>query len=396
MRRLFHILAAVISIALILSSCSEEDSGILEEQYNPPQVESISIPENMAFGLDEYKIFRVIITGEAQGSEVFCTIISGGQSAADFQLYDDAGYNVIVDYPEYLSENSGDVVANDGIFTRRVNSLFADNNAVYDVVFTVVDANSDTIYYNDNSPLTINVYENAPPSLTIPNLPAVLDSTTLPHSLQTTVIDPQGREDIDSVYCELFQNLLPIGRTFSLQDPEMDSIFTYYIDSTFAAGLSGDYQFVFKAVDILGAVSPPIEMTASIANYSPYLNNPAISPDSIIILPEIGEITEVVITVSAGDYQGLGDIDTVTMDIERPSGLMSYDYPMADNGLPFDTTKLLLGYYGDETAGDGVFTTTKLYNNQAETGFHTFYIKAVDKVGNEAEPVSVILEIIQE
>ena len=364
------------------------------EPPDPPQVTDVSAPDKMALGVADFKTFQVIISGESEGVEVNCSIYYEENEIAAFQLLDDAGYTNFTVIPDYLFYNSGDVVAGDGIFTRWVNSLFTDSSSQFEVIFTVLNSDSLAIFQQSDE---LQVYMNSSPEMSAPNLPAVLDSVSLPLSLEALVTDPDGREDIDSVYFRLFEGTIPQNLLYKMEDPEMDSIFTYYMDSTFAAGLMGEYTFVFKAVDILGAESDSLGLTAVIENYPPTLSNPATIPDSSITIPvDTSEIIELKITVEVGDPQGLGDIATVWIDIERPTGVWIYDYPMADNGLPFDIDSLYLDYLGDETAGDGTYTTTRLYTYEADPGVHIFHFRAQDLVGNQAIAVSDSLELVQE
>lgn len=381
-------------IFVILFACSEEEEGLLIEPPDPPQVTDVSAPDKMALGVADFKTFQVIISGESEGVEVNCSIYYEENEIAAFQLLDDAGYTNFTVIPDYLFYNSGDVVAGDGIFTRWVNSLFTDSSSQFEVIFTVLNSDSLAIFQQSDE---LQVYMNSSPEMSAPNLPAVLDSVSLPLSLEALVTDPDGREDIDSVYFRLFEGTIPQNLLYKMEDPEMDSIFTYYMDSTFAAGLMGEYTFVFKAVDILGAESDSLGLTAVIENYPPTLSNPATIPDSSITIPvDTSEIIELKITVEVGDPQGLGDIATVWIDIERPTGVWIYDYPMADNGLPFDIDSLYLDYLGDETAGDGTYTTTRLYTYEADPGVHIFHFRAQDLVGNQAIAVSDSLELVQE
>ena len=389
------ILALTFSIFIL--SCSEEEEGIVEV-YEQPQLESIVLPDKMALDSEYMHIFQAVISGDFGEVEVRCSLLDdGGFELGEFRLLDDAGAFEIIGEPEFVSTTSGDVVAGDGVFTRKVNALFAEAEGFYTAYFTIATVDSDTIAVEDYG---IQVYFNQPPELSQPNLPPLLESGFAPFNLEISVSDPQGYSDIVSVKFEL----LPLGMEYEMYDPEMDGIFTYYMEPSLAAGVfPGDYIFRFTAVDSIGETSVPLDVEVYIENEPPSLANAAleaesistdpVSGDSILTAPEPGDTIYVRVMVNAADHQTLADIDSVFINYERPTGVWTMGYPMADNGLEWDLEQYLEGlpFLGDETAGDGVFTFTKPYTSEVDTGLHRLHFHCLDRANQPGDSISINL-----
>jgi hypothetical protein len=217
------------------------------------------------------------------------------------------------------------------------------------------------------------------------------------------VTDEQGRGDIVEVKFELFAGGFSLGLNYYLTDPDLDSIFTFYFEPAFSAGIAtGNYTFRFSAQDSLNAISYLPDDTVFIENTPPLLTDGLTDPDSVITIPDPGDTATVLVTVNVSDLQTLADIEEVFINYQRPdylpdSLIWTFGYPMADNGLPWDLDNYLQGlpYLGDEVAGDGIFTFTKLYTSEADTGLHYFHFHCLDKTGHTADSISVELLLVK-
>lgn len=378
---------------LFLISCDKED-GIINPPGEYPQVQSTAASGKMSLNSDYHHLFQVVVTGRFEGGKVECSLTDSAQVfLGAFSLHDDAGAYSIADDSSFASERSYDVAAGDGIFTRRVNSMFTAYQGYFRARFTVVSAASDTLEADDG---IIHVYENQPPALNEPNLPDTLFSGFSARSMDMLVTDPQGRGDISAVWFEIWAGGSPLGKIYNLGDPDFDSVYTYYLEPSIAAGLpGGDYVFRFTARDSLEA-EDSLEKPVYLENGYPAIAQAATDPDSELTIPDTLEIARVKVTAAVSDPQGLGDIDTVFFNYERPAGVWD-TYIMVDNGLPFDIDEYVINpytqYQGDSAAGDGIFTGMKLYNFQVDTGLHRFHIQCSDKVSQAADSVTVELWI---
>jgi hypothetical protein len=397
---------SLIIISLLILSCWQKEEGEIEPEIMPPQLESVTAPNNMALNSSYFHTFRAEMTGDFSGVTVKCALIydytdSGAEDTVGiFSLKDDANAFVISGDPAFASATSGDVVAGDGIFMRQVNSLFTQNEGDFIASFFAFTADSDT-FAIENRPL--QVYENLPPQLSTPNLPDTLYSGFSTFNLELLVTDPQGYSDIVQVKFEI----LMTAQDYLMEDPEHDSIFTFYMEPSFSAGkYPGQYIFQFTASDSIGEVSLPLNLTVYIENGFPTLTNPALdcpsistypeTSDSVLTIPDPGDTLEVKVTVEVTDPQTLIDIDEVYINYQRPTGVWTMGYPMADNGLPWNLDLYNAGYLylGDENAGDGIYTFTKLYTSSADTGLHTFHFHCLDQVNQPADSIAINLRLI--
>jgi hypothetical protein len=354
----------------------------------------------MALNSNYFHRFEVEVTGDIVGLSVKCVVEAGTSPWAQFSLLDDANYNPITGDPDFASPYSGDVVAGDGIFTRGVNSNFAvlgeDN---YTFRFYLINSDFDTLADQTS---VVEVYSNDSPIIEVPPvLPSQLLSGFTPFDIEMTVSDPQGYQDIVQVKFTIF----PGGSEFLMQDPEGDSVFTYHLEPEIAEGLySGNYNFQFQAMDSLMSSAyyndstyiengPPILL-------SPALHNEDITFDSLtgdysLAIPEGEEIAEVKVTIQISEPQGLGDVDEVFANYERPTGIWTFNYTMLDNGLPVNLDSLDQGYLGDEIANDSVFTFTKFYTATVDPGLHKFHFHCFDKTQQSADSITVNLMLLQ-
>jgi len=381
-------------------SCEVEDSGPVMPPQEPTQIEYIVLPDNIVLNSDYFHTFQVALSGAAFEGDVLCEIKdSDDNSLSLFSLYDDANAYLIENTPAYVSETSGDVVAGDGIYTRKLNSLFTDSEGAYTAIFKVLSSDTSV---NLTTESIFNIYENQPPIIyPLDSTITTLESGFNPFDLNIRVEDPQGWEDIVEVKFELIKSGFPLNLEYVLSDPDMDSVFTYNMQPSFAIGLeTGDYEFRFSAEDSLNEMSYLPDIPVFIENGVPILSDGAIDSGEVILLPDPGDTTEVKVTVAVFDPQTLGDIDSVYINYERPEYVpfeirWTFGYPMADNGLDWDFELYLEGlpYLGDETPGDGIFTFTKLYTSTADTGLHKFHFHCVDLADNIADSITVELRI---
>lgn len=391
---------AMFSLAFIIVSCGLDEKSYLEP-VSPPHIVSISLPANMALNSTYRHTFSAALSGQIADIQVRCIFIaSDGDTAGIFLLYDDANASSIDDGLSYTSETSGDVAAGDGIFTRKVDSGFTSVEDHFTAFIQIIDMEDHVLELSQSD---IFVYENNPPQMTPPVLPDTLYSGFSPFDVEVTVSDPQGLSDIVQV-----QFSIPLmGVDYPMTDSNNDGVYSYSMNPVFAVGkYPGLYQFHFYALDSIGASSAVHTPIIYIENEPPVFSSPALigefittynsTPDSALSVPDPGDTVEVEVTVVISDEQTLLDIDNAYINYLRPTGVWTYGYPLADNGLPWNLDEYLAGNLtlGDDTAGDGIYTFTKLYTSTADPGLHTFYFHCVDKVQQEADSIAINLWLI--
>jgi hypothetical protein len=153
----------------------------------------------------------------------------------------------------------------------------------------------------------------------------------------------------------------------------------------------------FRAVDLLDQQSELFEKEIFFENNPPLLGE-VIVPDSVA-KPSEG-VTLVLMTIEVNDPQSLLDIDLVGFTSRTPDSSFANNgnpIPMVDNGLAFYPGQMQA--YGDQVAGDGVFSFTLPVYADAEAaqwdaqgrpvqeGWYVFTFHAEDKVGNGSDEI---------
>ncbi len=110
------------------------------------------------------------------------------------------------------------------------------------------------------------------------------------------------------------------------------------------------------------------------ANIAPVISN-------LILQDRVGRDTSFIFTLTANDSNGLNDIDVVYFELYRPDSTLVEDPPNSGN------TKLLMHddgdseHYGDNVAGDGIYSFKNSFSNTASTGTWRFVFNAKDRGG---------------
>ena len=160
-----------------------------------------------------------------EGRELMCQIRGEGVST-HFRLYDDGGRGRWYDAAGFADTISGDRTAGNGIFTRRVSSLFAVNEGSYQFSFALSG-----LPPPDTLKASINVRENFEPHVISVEFPDSVYSGEF-REFSTVVGDSNGQWDIYEVtlICGIYHNL------FHSMSTEDDSLWIFN-EPSIAAGL---------------------------------------------------------------------------------------------------------------------------------------------------------------
>jgi hypothetical protein len=259
---------------------------------------------------------------------------------------------------------------------------------------------------------------NEPPVLSSLVLP---DSAIIPTGQDSTIVkivvmasDSQGRGDIVSVTGTL---KLPDGSlylNFSLYDDggvvarppfnitsgdsaANDGRFT--IRLVFVKKTVGNYMLQLQAKDLAQALSNVVTKTFYVRNalnHSPVLSN-LVMQDTVHI-PPIGDTTFVKITLAASDSEGLGDIASVTLSSQKPSGASAGQFNLYDDGgsglyLQFGAAFAS----GDLIASDGIYTIIIPLTTTPDPlpTYRDFSFKATDRTGDFSNVITRRIYIVQ-
>lgn len=395
--RIFALLLLSVSL-LVLAGCSQNnDGGSPVNSSGPIEVQWQSALPNLVYQSTGYYPVRVVVNGvnPEEIDSVHAVISdSNGTYNSLFRLYDDAGAFQHNDALDYCSPYSGDLVAKNGVYSRQVNSRFAQQPGFY---FLSVAAfwNGETAFSRFD---TVAVFPSMQPQLSNVILPDSLLSGFAPLQIRVQAIDPDPPES-DSIVSVEMQLYTPTGLPADTPIALVKAGGGYYsteIASDFAAGRpTGNYIFAFRARDSYNVSSDSLGKVVFLQNLPPGLSDPEYP--HTLALPINPPYRELLITIKSWDEQTTADLKSVYLYSRKPDGSMANNglpIPMTDNGLPFDPVRWNQGYLGDLVAGDSIFSTTAVLYDTSQTGTYTFTFMAEDFAGNSSTPYIDSLEVI--
>ncbi len=361
----------------IIAGCSRE---LPQEPVDNsvPEIEPKQIPEVINPG-EQYHVMVKVKNADGVDSVRLDILTADETVLSTHYLYDDGAA---------IHPDDGDVVAHDGIFSQKI--LFqTDIEEKHTLIWRFKIENESG---SASKPLDVNVsaFANKAPvitNVTLPDsLPSGFDGTRI---IQATASDSNGLDDLHHVEYQAFLKG-ELYFTEKLTEPTDEGVYTQQVTNEFAiAKAPGIYTLKFKAVDKSKATSDIVERPLYIGNTPPVLSEPSVV-DSVKRPPE-GMMTAFLITIHVSDPQTLKDVKDVKLEWKKPDGTFSQNSPfdLYDNGLSWneDFTGWDEGYRGDETAGDGVYSITGIFDPDQPLGLYTLTFYAFDFAGNKSEKV---------
>lgn len=217
--------------------------------------------------------------------------------------------------------------------------------------------------------------------------------TDIGYPISVKVSDPQGWEDIKTVKYSIFSkegSVLLLADTLNDDGKggdiiPRDGIFYDVMTTDFAGNKSGDYRIEVVAEDYDSNTSNTLFDTLAVVdnekNFPPTLYDP-VFPDTLTE----ESVEDVFLSIRADDPQGLGDIDTVFLQI----------YPAFSPVPLFSSTLIDNGNPPDIEAGDGIFSFWRnLFYDLRISGDYFIRFQAVDKSGLKSPAVVVQFTVIR-
>jgi hypothetical protein len=223
----------------------------------------------------------------------------------------------------------------------------------------------------------------------------VIEETELNYSqinktlfIAAKVIDPQGRDNIDSVKFDLYYldslsgnpgDFILSGQLYDDGQKgdiiKGDDVFSYLVDSSIIGSKEGYYKVFIQAFDLDGNHSEIEQAIEFVGLNSP----PALY---LVEAPEIFERGDTLLfKIRVSDPQGLEDIVAVIYSIKYPDGslLVLPTFQMRDDGN-----------FGDDYPGDGIYTVRQPYGKTGKNqGLFTFCFVAKDRHGALSDTLKV-------
>jgi len=389
---MYKIVFALIISALFALSCSDEPTN--PQGAVNPVITSLRIQSQWNLNATDSNLVEIAVT-DPQGFNDLKSIA--------VKVFDDANQQVFMDslYDDGGLNGSNDLLAGDGVFRNLfLPSAITSTTGVFTFNFNVQDrAGHNAEEFKKDISFGFN---EAPEIQEIIN-PSQLLSGAETEFIFVNVSDLDGTNKNTKVFFDLLQNdqsvfaqPISMGNDGNVSENgdvfANDSIFSFKMDSSFAAGKIGDYKMKFVAEDEFGDKSLELIKDLFIENKTGNILSVSV-PDSIA-LPAQG-FTTALVTAKVNDPQGLMDVDSVYFNSIKPDGSPANGNPfsMVDNGLPFNIDGNPLIEAGDKVEGDGIYSLSVFVfnNNLPGTYQFTFYMR--DKVGNLTAAIVDSIEV---
>lgn len=381
----------------LLQTCSDSGSDPVIEKT--PVIELINTNLNWNLAETTYNKIEAKVV-DPQGVENIDSVIvmistSTGVIVIIDRLFDDGAY--------YYT-NDGDVIAGDGVFSNRFDAATDVGTTIgnYQIEIQAFDYEGNQSNIADT---TIHLgYSYTVEFVDIQN-PDTLKSGTEEEYIYVALMHPEGVQAIGNVSFNLYEhNSVAVLETIEMfNDGDFDnsgdliaadSIFSFKMDSTFAAGFKGLYDLEFAVSDEYGSVTKSERFGLFLENEVGQILELAV-PDEMTRPSGAGSYVRELITAQVTDPQGVTDIDSVYFYSRKPDGTFANSgnpFVMVDNGRafnpanPFEET-------GDVTASDGTYSFSLLLYNDALPGTYIFSFYMRDKIGNLTSVKTDSLEV---
>lgn len=333
LKRFAGFLSVCIFIILFFSSC--EVKSPVTENAAAPELSDVSVPDTLYLASpDRYPVQARV--SDPQGI--------GDVAAAVYTIYNSDKTAVVLSDSLHDDGTSGDVIPFDGVFYDSLSIDFASGiPGDYLIDIQAVDLSGHTSNVFSDTMKAVNAALNHEPVITNPAAPDTLSEDMVSSVfVSIQVDDADGQADIDSVIVWFYPPLSPAP--FS-SEQLLD-------DGTGADATAGD-----------GIFSGEMDLSDD----APVLSD-LIAPDTI----SRQESEPVLISVLATDAQGPDDIQHVYFNTTKPDGTPALGNPfyLYDDG-DYEN-------HGDETGGDGIYSTFIVIDASNALGQYRFDFIAED------------------
>lgn len=345
------ILYTTIALALTLflfGGCDEDDGkvdtacpGLSERTF------VVSGADALLANIDQWYTYTVRLNEpECTVDSVLCRITRPGGGEDYFRLYDDGRQSMLTE-PDFADSTSGDIVPNNGTYTRRINGqlLAGGETGSYEFSFSLMldgetgSAELRSVAIEDIQPCVIASYPD------VSDFGECFD----PIAMEVTV-NRTDQDVVDSVWVSLLDGGTVL-QTQSFQSTTSDTLWTLnFAPSFFRCTPTGNgYTLRYEAATRFGMTCSQAVEPVAFINGLPSLNNSTL-PDTILrpVLPT--DTDTVVVTVDLDDCELLGElyyygVKFDVRDENTPNWTQSDDFFLRDDGVP-----------ADEVAGDGTYS----------------------------------------
>ena len=368
----------ILSLFILFFSCDSEPE--LTNAAPEPEIEFVRMDTIWNVTSADSKSVEAKVV-DAQGSSSLKTVYlkvysQSGDLILESELYDDGGQL----YPQ-----AGDVFAKDGVFRNKYTAAQLDTaSGIYQFKFVAEDNDANLSGEILKEVQLIKIF---PPVLTSVVAPDSIPSGPYVKEFKISVESQGGQEILKNVGFNIYNDsktvLLETRYIYEKESGFIEKVkenidFTFNSDSTFNVAKNGWYVLEFFASDISNQKSNLIDRPI-------FLENKVGTIHYIDLEDTLQRPSTSLIQVKVSDPQSLADVDSVYFYSLRP------DSVYANNGNPI----LLVdnGEWGDNVAGDGVYSMTIQIFSSNDAGQYVFEFFMRDKAGNLTAIERKVIEV---
>lgn len=372
--------AALLLISVLLPGCVSDEAS--SPQMEVDYLEIISLDELWIQETDVMRDISVrIVRYDPENPEEYqnleCEIYHltdiGTNFLSSFALYDDGNQGVWNDGLEYTDSLSGDRTFGDKVFSRRINSHFADSIGTYLFRFILQD-HPDQLQIE--SQITLRV--NRDPEFIAFSHPEAVPSGGSSDTFHVNLSDEDGLDDLQKARLLLYRDAVPGDRYTAIEMNRVNDAEWHYVpDATIAIGLAtAAYPFVFQAQDHyleqIGDFVHSDTFTVNLENHPPEIID--FSGPEVVRIPRT-DTTAVFFEyhLDISDDQTFEDLDSLYVELLRDDSVI-WSSSYIDGGSPIDTVR------------DGEFIAGFSANKDNPVGVeYLFQWIPSDRAGNQGE-----------
>ncbi|MBM3327541.1 MAG: hypothetical protein FJY65_11315 [Calditrichaeota bacterium] len=282
-----------------------------------------------------------------------CQITSPGGATTHFRLLDDGGSQKPRDALGFADTLSGDRIAGDGMFSRRISAKFAQLVGIYKFTF---DLMTDVAVTPQMLEVSVRVLENTPPQIV-----RFLAPDEINREFFVIVQDSNGSADIALVNLVRLEAYARPEAVYPMTRSN-DSAWYWIQPRGYGAGLrTGNYPWSVRVADWTMRQSNQFVQSDSIEVH--FTNGPpsirsVTGPDTVWV--SANETVVFYYLVKVDDVNSAFDLDSLLLTIRDPEREVAHFVYFDDGGLPDASL--------DSIAGDGVFTAGFSADSTSRTG----------------------------
>ena len=375
----------ILMTALLVVSCSDKTENVQVD--TDPVIKQVRVTPNWNLAERDANYVEAEIYDPQGTADVKAVTVTIKNSTGTVLLTDS-----LFDDGAYFHPSDGDVIAGDGVFRNQFDAATDVDTSAGDYFIEINASDLDGNAAAEPGEAMVVFGYSYPVEFKNIQTPDTLKSGSDDRFFYVTLSHPKGIDAIKEVKFKLYNSTM----TSILQESVMfndgdfdksgdvtagDSVYSYRINKSFAAGRIGNYKILFESKDQF----QKIEQSEA---ENIFLENEVGSIIQTSVPDQLQRPSSAILNVTVQDPQGLVDIDSVYFYSKKPDGTL------AGNGMAFlmfddgDYTN-----HGDTIAKDGIYSLRVQIGTSNAAGTYEFSFFMRDKVGHLTPATKELIEV---